>query len=231
MAYETQQAVREEAGLQSQVLAEQPSGTVNSSNTAFVTNFKPLVDRTYSDSVTTADLTAYVNSSSVAITSIVAATGTVTLTAAPTTGTTVTIDYAYSPLQDTYVANVIAEAQDFIDTKMQDLDTVPYTTVPATIRKICRVYAAGLILTRDYGFQADTEGTSKDGYRKIKLAEEWLTAYYDTKKKTGTTTDRVQVTNDGFIFSARRSSDDVMRPLDENFSWGSDESDGTAIGS
>jgi hypothetical protein len=174
LAYESKQSILEEAGFSHVVTGETLNGIANGSNTIFTANHIPLTDSNYDDTVDTTDVVVYVNGVSVAKTSLNVETGAITLTAAPANGATVTANYRYSPVTDQAVGQVQEEAGDLVDERLADID---HPATSATIRKIVRYYAAGLLLARDYGFQSDTEQTSKDGYKKMEMAEKWLEAY------------------------------------------------------
>src|ERR1035437_10515065 len=94
--YETKQAILEEAGLSQIVIGELLSGLVDGTNKVFTTTWKPLTDSNDDDSVDTYDVTVYVNGSPVLVSSLVVASGTITLTTAPANLTTVTCDYSRS---------------------------------------------------------------------------------------------------------------------------------------
>lgn len=207
-AYETKQAILEEAGLSHRTLGEKATGATDGSNKDFYVKHKPLSDANYDDNVDAQDVVAYVNGSAVAVSSIDVTSGKISLTSAPAASTAVTIDYTYCPVSDNYIENVREEAQDFVDDFMSDVDTTPYDSPSATIRKVTRWYGAALMLIRDYGFNQDTELTSKDGYKKLKLAEDTLQAYYDKGGQSGASgngADDVAVSTEDDLFG--RDSD------------------------
>ena len=83
-------------------------------------------------------------------------------------------------MPDDYVDGKEAEAEAWVNTKLQGYVTLPLQgPIPGTISTITELYAAGLILMRDYGSRVDTELTSKDGIAKIKLARELMKDYTD----------------------------------------------------
>lgn len=202
--YDTLQAILEEAGLQHVVLAEEPYGAVNGSNKVFVTHQKPLADANYSDSITPADVTVYVNDTPVKVVGVDEQTGAITLQTAPPDGATIAIDYRYAAFSLQAANAVREEAQDWIDGVMGDTDTVPYDPVPPTIRKVCRVYAAGMLATREFGYNADDDNTSKDGDMKIKRAERWLADYLakggNSSASSTTQIEDIEVTSSGDMF-------------------------------
>lgn len=200
--YVTRQAVLEEAGLSQRAVQESPAlGVADGTNTIFTTRKAPLSDTAYDDAVDNSDVVAYVNGSAVPVKGVNADTGAITLVSAPANGATVLLTYRFQSVTDANVDDVICEAQDLIDTTMASVDQVPYETVPATVKKICRVYAAGLLLTRDYGFSSDTADTSKDGYKKLEMVEGkgqegnqnympgWLSRWLTNGGQSGNTSD------------------------------------------
>lgn len=86
-------------------------------------------------------------------------------------------NYENSPIPDADVTGVIEEADEWIDLELADVATVPFSPVPATVRKISRTYAAGLLMAREFGLKSITEETTKEGERKIAQAEKWLAEY------------------------------------------------------
>lgn len=184
MSLVKRQDILEEAGLQHVVLGVSLTGLANGSNTVFTATNKPLADANYDDDVTTADVTVYVNGSPVTVSSLNQATGVMTLASAPANGATVTADYRYSNVSAGAVDQVRDEAEEAVEEAMDGLDDVPV----ATSRKIARWYAAGLLLTRDYGFSSDTSLTAKDGEARLKRAEAWLAKYQALSDLTTGTT-------------------------------------------
>lgn len=219
MSYETKQAILEFAGLSYVVLSEPLNGNVDGSNTVFTTDHKPLADGNYDDVVDTTDVTVYVDGSPVTVTAINVAAGALTLALAPTLNANVTADYVYSDIKDTAVENLRTEAQDHVDEIMGTLDTVPYVTVPSTVRKIVRWYAAGMLLTQDYGSGKDTDGTSKDGYKKIAQADEWLDKYLALGGQTGgssTPDAQGEAQSDASLFDVQQPNGSYV-PVDDSF--------------
>lgn len=225
MAYESKQSILEEAGFSQIVTGEGSSnglsGTANGSNTIFTVSHIPLTDSNYDDMVDATDVVAYVNSSVVAVTSVNVDTGGITLAAAPANGAVVTINYRYSPITDQAVSQVQDEAGDLVDDRLLTID---HPATSATIRKIVRWYAAGLLLARDYGFQSDTQQTSKDGYKKMEIAEAWLEAYANllfaqAEFAEGTDEDLqyVEVMSDPNIFTTYDSTTGQYTSKDERF--------------
>jgi hypothetical protein len=240
VSYVTKQAILEESGLYQRVSGESLAG-VNGSNKVFTTAMKPLVDTNYDDQVDFNDIIVYVNGVSVPVAILDPDTGTAALVTAPANGTTVTGDYRTSGIPDGLLDQVRDEAQDLIDSAMNSTDPTPYDDtdlypagVPATVRKMARVYAAGLLLVRDYGFNRDTQGTSKDGAMKLQLVEGqgqpgtpgykpgWLDKYQGIGGATGVTAadDTAEVISEPNIFTTfdqttkqYSADDEFMRDL------------------
>lgn len=120
--------------------------------------------------------------------------GIITLETAPQEGAIVTIDYYYSPVSLDFVDVVREDAECAIYQKMKGVDPcAPYEgSVPFVIRMITRLWAAGLLLAREYGYTSDTELSSKDGYRKIEEAKSMLEELY---KNGGACVDGAKVTD------------------------------------
>jgi len=174
MAYSKKQAVREEAGFQHIEDFIELSGTKDGVNRSFYVPSIPIVDNNRDDAVTIADVVVRVDGINASIDSVDAETGEIVLTTAPAADTDVTARYAHSQLVDEYLDEIIAEADSIINGAIGDFITTPLDAASKyfpTARLISRLYAGGLALTRDYGANADTEETSKDGYKKMSRAQ------------------------------------------------------------
>lgn len=222
MSYVPKQAIYEEAGLYQRVTNDSLAGAANGSNTTFTTSQQPLIDTNYDDDVDTNDIIVFVNGTAVTAQGIDSDTGIVTLAAAPANAATVTASYRTSAITDDLVEQYRDEAQALIDEAMNSVDPTPYDDenlypngVPATVKKMARTYAAGLMLIRDYGFNRDTQGTSKDGAMKLAMVEGsgnpgattykpgWLDKYISIGGATGNTaeTDDAEVISEPNLFS------------------------------
>ncbi|MET3349038.1 UNVERIFIED_ORG: hypothetical protein ABID57_000707 [Arthrobacter sp. UYEF1] len=183
--YETKQGILEEAGLSLKVLGETLTGSVDGSNKVFTTAYGYLTDANDDDTIDNTDVTAYVDGVAVNVSDVNEINHTITLQAAPTTGKVVTADYRYSNITDSYVEKIREEAEAWINEAMDGIDSTPYTTVPATVRKLTRQYAAANLLIREYGMNQNTDGTSKDGYNRLKTVEAALAKYIAIGGSTG----------------------------------------------
>lgn len=215
--YETKQAILEEAGLSLKVLGEELAGSVDGSNKTFTTAYGSLTDANDDDTVNKDDVTAYVNGVVVPVASVDATNHTITLVTAPAVGTTVTADYRYSNITDAYVTKIRQEAEAWINDAMDGIDPTPYETVPATVRKLTRQYAAANLLIREYGMNQNTDGTSKDGYNRLKMVEATLAKYIAIGGSTGlsnVSAAEVEVSAEPEIFSTYSSTDGYINEDD-----------------
>lgn len=201
--YCTLQEIIEEAGLSHAVLAEIPNGIVDGQNKTFTVNNKPLSDLDYDDMVTEEDLRVYFDGVPVTVVDVDEVFGTITTAEAPKEGVTVTVDYRYSPVSMESAKRRREEAQATINNRMKSIDNcAPYgregRSVPKIVRNITRQLAAAWLLIRDYGYNQDIEGTSKDGYERLKTAKEALEDYAKSGGECG-------IDSDGQINTTLRS--------------------------
>lgn len=78
---------------------------------------------------------------------------------------------------DVYIAECRLAAQAEIDAALKFRYTVPFDPVPELVSYIAKVLAAGMVLVREYGPQA--EGTSKEGKNKLDEARDLLKKIQD----------------------------------------------------
>lgn len=226
MAYETKQAILVEAGLSFSVRSEGLSGAIDGSNTVFTTAHAPLSDTNYDDVISVADVVVYVDGVPVTVAAVDATHGIITLQTAPlVSASEITADYRHCPVDDIELEKVRIEAQDHINEVMADVDPTPYTTVPTTVRKMVRYYAAGMLLVRNYGSATGEDGTSKDGYKKMAMVDGdgknpgWLARFLELGGVTGggsAEPTEAEVIGDDPLFS---TSSNYVRPygLDDVF--------------
>lgn len=216
--YVTRQAVREEAGFQHVEENGALTGVIDGTNKVFMTEHKPIVDANHSDTTTTEDITVYEDGSPVNVQIMDATAGVVTLETAPADTTELlTILYHHSQLTDAYVDQKIREATSIVHKAFRangisfpfaDDDDAQGVYYP-TIQYIVVLYAAGMALVRDYGSSADTEETSKDGYKKLstakselmKLVQDLVADELIGSSGSDGNGGTVEVTNQGKIFS------------------------------
>lgn len=179
MSYATFKAIRRMAGVHSLKKNETPTGLVNGSNKAFNTQNFPLVDNNGDDITTATDVIVFVNDVLAAVDLIDSAAGVITLATAPPNGASIRVNYTYSTVDDSDVAAVRLEAEGWLNSRIAGkVDTSANGwTAPPVFSTITVLWAAGLIQIRDYGSSADTDESSKDGYKKLKTAKEMLSDY------------------------------------------------------
>lgn len=215
--YVTRQAVREEAGFQHVEENGSLTGVVDAENNVFMTEHKPIVGRRHVDAVSVEDVTVYVDGSPVDVSILDQEAGVVTLDDAPAVDSVLTILYHHSQLQDAYVDQKIAQATGIVHRALRShgiatpFDTENENQEPyySSIQYIVTLYAAGMALVRDYGSSADTEETSKDGYKKMATAKAELLSLIDSllidelipSSGSDGNGGTVEVTNQGKIFS------------------------------
>lgn len=215
--YITRQEVREEAGFQHPEENGSLTGAIDGANTVFMTEHKPIVGRRYINTISVEDVTVYEDGTPVNVSLLDQESGVVTLETAPAAEVSLSIYYHHSQLSDTYVDKLIAEATGIVHRALRSNGmTIPFDSEDdamgpyyPTIQMIVRLYAAGLALTRDYGSNADTEETSKDGYKKMTTAKKELLELIEALKLDELITSSgsegsggtVEVTNQGKIFS------------------------------
>jgi hypothetical protein len=218
--YETKQAILDEAGLRLRVLAESLTGTADGSNKVFYTDHQGITDSNDDDQIDNTDVTVYVNGTAAGVAGVDEVTGKITLVAAPANGATVTADYYYSNIADSYLEKVREEAEAWIDSNMDSVDSTPYTTVPAKVRQLTRQYAAAHLLIREYGMNQDVSGTSKDGYKRLELVEAALAKYIAIGGSTGLSSVSaadVEVSAEPDIFSTYSSETGSIKSRDDIF--------------
>jgi hypothetical protein len=207
--YSSLQDIREEAGHQHLNKLEELTGLRNGSNTNYYVKRTYIVDSNYDDvlnvDTSSGDVVVYVNDSAVEVSAIDANTGKVSLANAPANGATVLGTYYHSSINDTKVAKYRKEAISYVQRKINGIINFGEwtdVTIPPIVQTVVRIYAAGLILIRDQGLNADTENTSKDGYKRLSTAKSLLAEYIEEESGGSGSTSRVSVKarSDGNIF-------------------------------
>jgi hypothetical protein len=208
--YSSYQDIREESGHYHLVKFEELTGLANGSNTVYYAKNTFIVDRNYNDTIDVGsvdgDFIAYVNDVAVQVNAVNVETGAVTLAVAPAVSATVLGSYAKSALSDAKVDKYRKEAIDWAQRKLKgilDYTTWEDTDVPATVKTFVRLYAGALILIRDYGLSADTEESSKDGYKKLASAKSILMDFINEIADATGSTSRVVASgrSDGNLFA------------------------------
>lgn len=229
--YSSYQDIREEAGHQQLSKLEALSGVIDGSNTDYYVQNPYIVDSNYNDTLDVAsvsgDVIVYDDDVAVEVSAINAVTGLVTLASAPASGSTLLATYYHSSLSDAKVDKYRKEAIDYVQRKINgiiDFGAWTDADVPPIVKTVVRIYSAGLILIRDHGLNADTENSSKDGYKRLSTAKSLLQDYLDEVSSASGSTARVSVSSksDGNIFKRNTdlsTYDESVNPTD-NFMRG-----------
>lgn len=163
--FESIQAILEEAGLyhrQDLDLARMEE------NGSIILNDSPLADRNYNDIIDAEDVAVFVDGERAELAGVDDENGVVRLMKKPENFENIRVKYAYSSVNKEFVkkvrGEVIAELESVLDADLM-------SEHEEEVRWIVRIYSAGKLLIRDYGFNQDFENGSKDGYKKIELAK------------------------------------------------------------
>lgn len=167
--YETIQAILEEAGLYHREKIE-----LNDIDSQIILlDDRIFADTNYDDVIDKDDIVVLVDGIPAEILEVDIKSSMITLDKKVSSGQIVKVKYAYSPIEQEFVEKVRDEAITEIMAKnpCQSVFNDKYKPV---LRYIVRLLSAGKLLIRDYGFNEDIDGTSKDGYKKIELASQKL---------------------------------------------------------
>jgi hypothetical protein len=107
-------------------------------------------------------LSGVAGSSRMSVSSVDYQTGAVVVSVAPVTGSSLTIDYASSPLSHLDIENVRLQAESIINQRLSLCYDLPVSPTPSVLSSMASRLGAALLLIRDYGVGA--RSTSKDGY-------------------------------------------------------------------
>jgi len=231
--YATRQAIRKESGRQHRKSAERPSGMVDGTNKDFYVAKKFVVDRNDDDVLAPSDVVAYVDGVAVEVTAVNADNGKISLAVAPTGSQVVTVDYQFSELSDADINEVRLEAESWLTSRVTNyidvtifegsypgVEPIVVANYPKVFSTIVKLYAAALILIRDYGSGADTDLTSKDGYKKLGVAKsmlsDWLAEFIEDGGE-GTRAPKATVRTDGNIFHRNRELGESHPSKDDEF--------------
>ena len=179
--YTSLHEIRREAGLVRQTTDTRVAGEVDGANRSFYTNQTPIIDRNNDDVVTTADVSAFVDDVPAIVQAVDAETGAVVLVTPPEVGKEVALAYEFSAASDSEVAKRRSNAINWLHRREKayyNLAAIDSANFPDAWEDAVRLRAAGFLQISDWGTNIDTDGTSKDGYEKIKLAgriiDEWI---------------------------------------------------------
>ena len=194
--FESVQAILEEAGL----IHRQQNISAEIQGNHIILNDGIIADSNYNDLVDFEDVTVFCGGEKMEVSNIDAENGVIELANNSKNGEIANVSYNYSNVRQALVekirGEVLAEIRKFlaISTIEQNRDIVGY---------IVRIYAAGKLLVREYGFNQEMTDTSKDGYRKIELAKAEIKALQETEEEKRTENE-VWSTGDEDLFGKYR---------------------------
>lgn len=194
--FESVQAILEEAGL----IHRQQNINVEIQGSRIILNDGIIADSNYNDLVDFEDVTVFCGGEKMEVLNIDAENGVIELANNSKNGEIANVSYNYSNVRQALVekirSEVLAEIRKVlaISTIEQNRDIVGY---------IVRIYAAGKLLVREYGFNQEMADTSKDGYRKIDLAKAEIKALQETEEEKRTENE-VWSTGDEDLFGKYR---------------------------
>lgn len=186
--YITRQDVREESGFQHVEENGSLTGILDGTNKTFMTEHKPIVDRNYDDVTNVEDVTVYVDGAPAEVNILDPANGVIELVDAPAADSQISIFYHHSQLTDRYADEAIKQATGIVHRAFRsngittpfDTDNANHADYYPSIQFIVKLYSGGIGLIRDYGSSADTEETSKDGYKKLSTAKSELASLLES---------------------------------------------------
>lgn len=194
--FESVQAILEEAGL----IHRQQNISAEIQGNHIILNDGIIADLNYNDLVDFEDVTVFCGGEKMEVSNIDAENGVIELANNSKNGEIANVSYNYSNVRQALVekirGEVLAEIRKVLAVSMieQNRDIVGY---------IVRIYAAGKLLVREYGFNQEMTDTSKDGYRKIELAKAEIKALQETEEEKRTENE-VWSTGDEDLFGKYR---------------------------
>lgn len=194
--FESVQAILEEAGL----IHRQQNISAEIQGNHIILNDGIIADSNYNDLVDFEDVTVFCGGEKMEVSNIDAENGVIELANNSKNGEIANVSYNYSNVRQALVekirGEVLAEIRKVlaVSTIEQNRDIVGY---------IVRIYAAGKLLVREYGFNQEITDTSKDGYRKIELAKAEIKALQENEEEKRTENE-VWSTGDEDLFGKYR---------------------------
>lgn len=194
--FESVQAILEEAG----IIHRQQNISAEIQGNHIILNDGIIADSNYNDLVDFEDVTVFCGGEKMEVSNIDAENGVIELANNSKNGEIANVSYNYSNVRQALVekirGEVLAEIRKVLAVSMieQNRDIVGY---------IVRIYAAGKLLVREYGFNQEMTDTSKDGYRKIELAKAEIKALQETEEEKRTENE-VWSTGDEDLFGKYR---------------------------
>lgn len=194
--FESVQAILEEAGL----IHRQQNISTEIQGNHIILNDGIIADSNYNDLVDFEDVTVFCGGEKMEVLNIDAENGIIELANNSKNGEIANVSYNYSNIRQALVekirGEVLAEIRKVlaISTIEQNRDIVGY---------IVRIYTAGKLLVREYGFNQEITDTSKDGYHKIELAKAEIKALQENEEEKRTENE-VWSTGDEDLFGKYR---------------------------
>lgn len=194
--FESVQAILEEAGL----INRQQNISAEIQGNHIILNDGIIADSNYNDLVDFEDVVVFCGGEKMEVSNIDAENGVIELANNSKNGEIANVSYNYSNIRQALVekirGEVLAEIRKAlaVSTIEQNRDIVGY---------IVRIYAAGKLLVREYGFNQEITDTSKDGYRKIELAKAEIKALQENEEEKRTENE-VWSTGDEDLFGKYR---------------------------
>lgn len=128
------------------------------------------------------DVSVYISGDEFVVKEIDAENGRITLEDTEQTTQNAKVTYHYSPVMVSFAEVTREDVENRIRKKLSGMsgcECMKKADFKESLRMITRLWAAGLLQTKDYGYNVDSEETSKDGYRKINEAKSLLNELYD----------------------------------------------------
>ena len=192
--FETITNIRRDAGLYRAVEAMTDGsranivGDINGVNKKFIIPDVPIVDMNNDDIVDINDIRAWVNGEEVEISEVDEVKGIVILVEAPKAGSDVVMRYVTSQATDDYIRDMRSKVEQWLIDCIKhayDINAVIDNGVfPNEWANIVRLRTAGYIQIQDWGTNTDTDGTSKDGYKKLEMSKQLLDDWLEAIKKS-----------------------------------------------
>ena len=128
------------------------------------------------------EVTVHCGKEKLSIKDIDADQGVIVLADVPEEAVDVRVFYSYSTIELDFLEIVRDDVEGLINSKLRSLGRCANLRSAISMNKlrvITRLWAGGLLLSREYGYNTDSEQTSKDGYRKIQEAKSMLNELCD----------------------------------------------------
>lgn len=184
------------------------TGEVDGANDTFFLPDFPIVKLEGDGVVDKDDVLAFVDGQAVTVDSIVANKGQVKLAEAPAEGKVLLIRYNWSAVTHDFVVDMRNGVEEWLDSAVSgvyNLETMFASGVfPNEWKNITRLRTAGYLQIQDWGENVDTDGTSKDGYKKLEQAksdlQDWINGIINNDTDNNVKTGGASFRSDGNVF-------------------------------